>query len=254
VTDALPVLERGTGAPPVVLLHGFTQTARCWGPFGAALARHHRTLAVDLPGHGGATAVRADLSRSGDLAVAAAGPAVYLGYSMGGRVALHAALRHPSSVRGLVLIGATAGLDSPAERAARRDADERLAGRISGTGVDAFLDEWLSGPLFEGLDPAAACVEERRANTAEGLASSLVLCGTGTQDPLWDRLGGLTMPVLAVVGGRDEKFGTLAGRLVDAVGSTASVATVDLAGHAAHLERPEATATVVLDWLDARFR
>ena len=254
VDDTLPVVDSGASGAAVpgrrvALLHGFTQTARCWGPFGAALARSCRTLAVDMPGHGAAGAVRADLPATADLAVATVGPATYLGYSMGGRVALHAALRHPAAVEALVVIGATPGLVSPAERAERRAADARLAERIVEIGVDAFLDEWLQGPLFASLDPAASCRDERATNTAAGLAASLTLCGTGSQEPLWDALGRLAGPVLVVAGAADERFADIGARMVAAIGAGATLATVEDAGHAAHLEQPEATAEVVLSWL-----
>ena len=59
--------------------------------------------------------------------------AAWLGYSMGGRYALHVALRHPELVRRLVLVSATGGIDDPAERAARREGDEALADRSTPT-------------------------------------------------------------------------------------------------------------------------
>src|SRR5690606_23536537 len=114
----------------------------------------------------------------------AAGPATYVGYSMGGRLALHLALARPDLVRRLVLIGATGGIDDEDDRAARRAADERLAAHLEQVGVATFVDEWLAQPLFAGLSPTAAARDERLANTAEGLASSLRLAGTGTQEPL----------------------------------------------------------------------
>ena len=72
--------------------------------------------------------------------------------------------------------------------------------------------------MFGHVPDAANGIDERRRNTAAGLASSLRLAGTGTQEPLWDRLGELTLPVLVVVGGRDTKFTDLGRRLVAGVG------------------------------------
>ncbi len=240
--------------PPVVLLHGFTQNARCWGPFGEAIGARHATLAVDAPGHGGSAAVRADLPTTAGLLAATietkvGGPALVVGYSMGGRLALHLALRRPDLVEGLVLIGATAGIDDEADRAARRAADDALADHLLAIGVDAFLDEWLALPLFSGLTAAAARRSQRSGNDADGLASSLRLAGTGTQVPLWHRLGSLTMAVLVVAGAEDAKFRALGRRLADAVGSNATLAVVDGGGHAVHLEQPAETATVLEHWL-----
>lgn len=239
------------GVSPIVLLHGFTQNAAAWGPFAEHLARNRPVLAVDLPGHGGSDAVRADLAGAAALVADSLGdldtPATVVGYSMGGRVALHLALRHPGAIDRLVLVSTSAGIDDAEERARRRDADERLADRIEAIGVDAFLDEWLAQPLFASLSPAAACREARRRNTATGLASSLRLCGTGTQEPLWTRLGSIDVPTLVVVGGLDERFTALGERLVASIGPAARLVVIEGAGHNAPLELPERTAAAILD-------
>jgi 2-succinyl-6-hydroxy-2,4-cyclohexadiene-1-carboxylate synthase len=165
---------------------------------------------------------------------------------MGARFCLHLALAGPALVERLVLVSGTAGIDDVGERAARRAADEALADGIERDGVDAFLDRWLAQPLFahqaERVDPdrQAADRRERRRNTPSGLASSLRLAGTGTQSPLWGRLAELTMPVTLIAGADDPKFVALAGRLADAIGSSARLHIVPNAGHAAHLEQQAA--------------
>ena len=250
---ALSTRTLGTpGAPRVVLVHGFTQSARCWAPIDDALAIDHEVVAVDAPGHGGSSAVSASFDETVDLLAAAGGRGSYLGYSMGGRVALAAAIAHPDAVERLVLVGASPGLADPAERAARVDADRALADRIEAIGVDAFLDEWLALPLFAGLHPAAAHLDERRRNTAPGLADSLRRCGTGTQPPQWDRLGELgarRLPVLLVVGEHDAKFRAITEAMADAIGPPASVTVIPGAGHTAHLEQPAAFLAAVRPFL-----
>lgn len=235
----------------LVLVHGFTQTARCWGPVATALAEGHEVVRVDAPGHGRSAELGADLPATADL-LAELGPATYLGYSMGGRLCLETALRHPEAVDALVLVSGTAGIEDEGERTARRASDEALAQRIEADGVDAFLDHWLALPLFAGLPPQARCLDERRTNTARGLAASLRLAGTGTQAPSWDRLGALTMPVLVVAGADDAKFTALAHRLAEAIGTNATLVVVPGAGHTTHLEAPDAFLAAVQPWLDAR--
>jgi 2-succinyl-6-hydroxy-2,4-cyclohexadiene-1-carboxylate synthase len=234
----------------LVLVHGFTQTRRSWDPLLPALAAEHDVVALDAPGHGRASEVQADLVDGAARLVTAGGAATYVGYSMGGRLCLHAALGRPDAVRGLVLISATAGLDDAGERAARRAADDALADRIETIGVPAFLDEWLAQPLFAGLDAAAQGRAERLENTAAGLASSLRLAGTGSQAPLWDRLGEIAVPVLVVAGALDTKFAGIAERLAAAL-PRADLALVEDAGHTVHLEQPEAFLAVLLPWLRA---
>jgi 2-succinyl-6-hydroxy-2,4-cyclohexadiene-1-carboxylate synthase len=238
----------GTG-PRLVLLHGFTQTGRCWGPMADDLARDHEMVRLDAPGHGGSSDVRADLVRTAALAAEAGGPAVYVGYSMGARMALHVALLAPEVVRALVLVGGTPGIEDPTERAERRERDRALAQRVRDIGVGAFLDEWLALPLFAGLPVWARFDDERRRNTPEGLASSLELAGTGSQRPLWTDLGRITVPVLAVAGADDDRYAAIARRMAAAIGPHAEPALVPGAGHAAHLERPDGFLATLRPWL-----
>ena len=230
----------------VALLHGFTQSGRSWDVVGRALtASGHELVTVDLPGHGRSAQVRANLPESADLVTAAVGPAIFVGYSMGGRVALHAALRSPASVLGLVLIGATAGIEGESGRIARREADELLASDLERDGVDEFLTRWLASPLFATLPADAAGLEARRSNTIAGLAASLRSCGTGTQEPLWERLASIACPVAVLAGSLDDKFATIGKRLAASIGANATFASVNGAGHAAHLERPDAVVAAI---------
>jgi 2-succinyl-6-hydroxy-2,4-cyclohexadiene-1-carboxylate synthase len=233
----------------LVLAHGFTQNRRCWGPFGHELAADHQVVAVDLPGHGLTDPAhdRADVSAAGRLLAATGGAAVYVGYSMGGRVALHAALARPDLVRALVLIGATAGIEDPATRSARRQADETLAARIAELGLAAFLERWLANPLFAGLPAGAAALDQRLTNRPEGLSASLRCAGTGCQDPIWDRLGALQAPVLVLVGERDHKFTAVGRRLIERLPRAAMRSLP--ATHAVHLEQPTAAAAAVRQFL-----
>ncbi len=234
-----------------VLAHGFTQTARSWDTITGLLDPSKpdiEVVAVDLPGHGDAAPPNdVDLWSSADRLVSAGGIGTYVGYSMGGRVALHAALAHPDQVERLVIIGATAGIDDDHERAERRGADDRLADHIEAVGVDVFIDEWLANPLFAGLTDASAMRSDRLRNTAAGLAASLRATGTGTQEPLWNRLGEIGAPVLVLVGEHDHKFTAVGRRLADRL-TTASLVVVPGAGHSVHLEQPEATARAIMDF------
>jgi 2-succinyl-6-hydroxy-2,4-cyclohexadiene-1-carboxylate synthase len=243
--------ERWGQGDPVVLVHGFTQSAGAWGRIGAGLGAKHRVVALDAPGHGGSSEVRADLASGADLMVeAAAEPAAWVGYSMGGRFALHVALRHPDQVRRLVLVSTSAGIEDAAERAARRRSDEALAKRVEEEGVETFVRWWLGQPLFSTLPPEAAELESRLTGTAAGLASSLRLAGAGTQEPLWGQLSNLSMPVLVVAGELDFKYVGLGEKLAAGIGPSARLEVVPGSGHACHLERPDLFESVVGPFLD----
>lgn len=233
----------------MVLLHGFTQSGASWDRPATALAGDHELAAVDLPGHGRSAHADADLWEAADLVAEAAGPGTYVGYSMGARVALHVALAHPEVVTGLVLVSSTAGLDTAAERTERRRFDEQIARRIEADGVAEFVRWWLERPLFSTLPAEAAAVDTRLDASAVGLASSLRRCGTGSQQPLWGRLGDVTVPALVVAGELDGAYTRRARRLAGALGGPTSLEIVAGAGHACHLERPDAFSARLGDWL-----
>jgi 2-succinyl-6-hydroxy-2,4-cyclohexadiene-1-carboxylate synthase len=252
-------------ARDVVLLHGFTHTGASWDPVVAALAESYRALAPDIRGHGYralAPDIRGHGSASGrepvtldavldDVSGLAPARFTLVGYSMGGRIALHAALAPVlrSRIDRLVLIGASPGLSGPAERTARRAADERLADEVEHMTLAEFAHRWAQTPVLAGQPPAvAASVDaDRRRNQPVGLARALRGLGTGALPSLWDRLGELDVPVTLVVGERDEKFAAIAGEMAGGL-SDASVVAVAGAGHAVHLEAPERVAKLIADW------
>jgi 2-succinyl-6-hydroxy-2,4-cyclohexadiene-1-carboxylate synthase len=175
-----------------------------------------------------------------------------LGYSLGGRVALHYAVAAPERVAALILIGASPGIPDEAERRARREADEALARDIERDGVAAFVDRWERLPLFasQATLPAevrASLRAQRLRNSPTGLANSLRGMGAGSQPSLWDRLPGLHVPTLLIAGELDAKYCDLARKMAAAM-PAARLALIPRAGHAAHLEQPAALATAVHDF------
>ncbi len=231
----------------LTMLHGFTQTGACFGPLAEALALHRRVLTPDLPGHGTASrSARLDCSGAADELAERCGRGDWLGYSLGGRIALHVALRHPGVVERLVLLSTTAGIDDPAARAARAALDRRRADHVQALGVQRFLAEWLAMDMFSALEPWARFADERALNTSAGLAGSLRSCGTGSMAPLWDRLAELDMPVLLLVGSLDEPYIEAARRIAAAVGPKAQLEIVAGAHHAVHLE-DSATVTRIIE-------
>lgn len=261
--EALHVEQAGAGRP-VLLLHGFTGSTRTLDDVAAGLREAGRsTIAVDLLGHGDSEApgdasaytmerCRESLVRV--LEASGAGPVDVLGYSMGGRAALGLAVARPEWVRALILIGASAGLADPAERAARRASDEALAAALERDGVPAFVERWLAQPLFASQarrGPAfrAAAHAQRLRNRAAGLAGSLRGLGAGAQPPLHAALAALQVPMLLAVGAEDAKFRAIAEDLAHRA-PRARIAVIPDAGHAAHLENRSAFLAEMLAFLN----
>jgi len=253
----------GDARPPTVLfLHGFMGSSEDWRSVMAALDGRYRCLAVDLPGHGASLglppedytmegAVRNLLGLLDELNIER--PAL-VGYSMGGRLALYLALRHPEWCAGLFLESASPGLENAAEREARRRSDEEQAVRLESGDLASFLYDWYRQPLFASLSRheglVEAVIEARSRNDPGELARSLRGMGTGNQPSLWDELGALRVPALAVAGELDERYAGVAGRMASLDPRIRS-AIVTGAGHNVHLEVPEAYLALLESFLDA---
>ena len=264
---------------PVVLLHGFTGSAEAMNGLreglreklsgslsdgsGEVFSEAHRVFAIDLPGHGNAAtphaiehfSMQATISHLWNaLDALGVERASLVGYSMGGRVALSAAVACPKRVAKVVCIGASPGIADPIERDKRRLADEALADSILADGMEQFVDQWLAQPLFaslaERLSPAdfQATREQRLANSPKGLALSLRGIGTGTMEPLHEALVNIVFPCLWIAGAEDAKFAAIAEEMSKAM-PNGSHALIPDAGHSAHLENPAATLRAITTFL-----
>lgn len=236
--------------PTAVLLHGFSNSGASWQPVIGALGQRYRVLAPDIRGHASTGAARPVTLDAviGDVALLTTADFTLVGYSQGGRIALHVALTLAQRVERLVLIGASPGIADADERARRRIADERLAERIERLTIEEFAREWARTPVLADIPPqlAAIAYEDRLRSTPAGLAAALRGLGTGALPPVWERLGELVMPVVLLAGERDPKFTALAYEMASRI-PRAEVRIVPGAGHAVHLERPEVVAGVLLE-------
>jgi len=245
---------------PVTLLHGFTQSGRSWRELIAHMAEGWKWIVPDLRGHGatqiGSHAICSMEACTDDLVRLWDALGVerthVVGYSMGGRLALHLAARRPERVLSLLTVGAHAGLAESA-RDARRRGDEALAERIERDGIEAFIESWGSLPMFAGLErrgPAyvAEVRAERLRNHVAGLACSLRGMGAGAMEPVWDKLAQVTVPCTFMAGKLDHGYVASARRLASTT-PNGRFEIVPRAGHAVHQERPDAFARVLASHL-----
>jgi 2-succinyl-6-hydroxy-2,4-cyclohexadiene-1-carboxylate synthase len=178
-------------------------------------------------------------------------PRTLLGYSLGGRLALHTALRYPDLVESLILESATAGIENDEERQTRKAADDQLAQDIRIKGLDWFVEYWANIPLFESQQrlPTNVRDEQRRIrlnHSPEGLAQSLEKMGAGVMLPMWKRLHTLTCPVHLITGALDVRYTQLAQRMQAAMPHARHTSIAD-AGHTPHLEAAQPYLRAVLD-------
>ncbi len=240
-------------------LHGSVGIAADWRAFAARLASQQiGSRAVDLwrflecqalPLAGFGAALNAEASGE----VARATERALLGYSLGGRLALHALLEGGHPWQAAIIIGADPGLEAAAERATRRAADAAWATlALTGQWQD-FLSAWdaqlvLGGAVVREPQVAGQLVMRRRE-----IARSFVDWSLGAQVPLWDRLSEITQPVLWVVGANDDKFRGLAERAVALLPRATLVIAPD-AGHRVPWEAAPWLAEQVAGFLRGEFR
>ncbi|MFZ4515278.1 MAG: alpha/beta fold hydrolase [Acidimicrobiia bacterium] len=224
----------------MVFVPGFTQTAASWSSVLAQLPLRAETVVAEIPS-------APTFDATVDALVNEYGAGCWIGYSMGGRLALRAALRHPEAVRALVLVSATAGMADPDDRAARVRADAARADEVESIGTEAFLEAWLAQPMFASLPANAPGLADRRTLSPDALAHQLRVLGTGVMPSCWDALGALDIPVLVVTGTHDEKFDTIGTELATGVAHATHV-RID-AGHCVPLEAPEALARAIETFL-----
>ena len=226
------------------LVHGFSQTIRSWEPVEARLPRDWDVQPLEIPDGLDFVATAGALGLRG-------GEGTWVGYSMGGRLSLRLAIDRPELVERLVLLSASPGITSPADREARLAIDETRVHELERDGVEIFLERWLSQRMFETLPREASMIDERqRRNTVHGLAHQLRALGQAAHEPMWDRLSELEMPVLVVSGQWDRAYTEIAEQIGAAIGANAHVTTIEKAGHALHLERPDEVAHVLTSWLE----
>lgn len=250
----LHIRHFGTG-PQLVALHGFSQTGEIFRASARPLGR--TVLAIDLPGHGESHSEPTDIdgvvNGVGAILAGLNEPVPLLGYSQGARVALLAALRDPSCITRLVLVGGTAGIRDAARRVERLKRDTELGERIDNIGVEAFIKEWTSIGItsLDRLTPEARAHDlgMRLANSGAGLRAALVGFGQGAQPSVWNQLDTLTVPVLLMVGEDDDTYRDINVQMSKQI-ERAEIVVVPGSGHNPLTDNPEFSFSTISDFLD----
>ncbi|MEV0970689.1 bifunctional 3-oxoadipate enol-lactonase/4-carboxymuconolactone decarboxylase PcaDC [Microtetraspora glauca] len=234
-------------APALLLGPSLGTSLSVWDPQVPALARDHRVLRWDLPGHGGSPSALPEGATVADLAALVldladslgVGRFHYAGISLGGAVGAWLALHHPERVSSLTMVCSSAWFGPPGgwhERAALV--------RAKGTAVmaETAAQRWFT-PAFEGADPF---LDDLREVAAEGYAAC---CDALAAYDIRAELGRITAPTL-VIGGRDDPATppAHARELADGIPG-ATLVEVPGAAHLAGVERPEPVLAALLTHL-----
>lgn len=251
--------------PHILFVHGTFGQASDW----KAVREHlHKLIdcsssALDLPGHAGRPlgvgqnafeqlvhAVRDEIKQ----------PSIVVGYSLGGRVALHAMLCHDVElpVQGLILEGANPGIEDLSARSERAHLDAQRATEIARIGLTAFLDKWYQMPLFgfadHDDDARAKLVNKRAAHKDPAAIAQIVRdASPGRVPSLWTALSTLSVPLAFVHGAKDQRYADIGERL-RLTCPDAQVHSIADAGHNAHNDHPEAFAQFVATFVQQLVR
>lgn len=224
----------------IVALHGFTGQPGSWS--GVV-----RAIEPALSGHAPERPVPPGWRFDDEVdriagEIAALGAPVHLcGYSMGGRIALAVAARHP--VARLTLVGVNPGLEDEAVQAVRRARDEAWCRLLEERGIEAFTRAWEDQPMWhsQAALPAELRDRQRRERMSHDpgqLAAALRALGPGAMPSLWPELERVRAPVDLIAGALDPTYCDLAQRMAARM-PQARVAVMAGAGHNPILERPD---------------
>ena len=230
-----------------MFLPGFMQRGDAWSAVVERVSESYPSAPLDFASH-------SFRDRLAEIEAAAGEGTVLVGYSLGGRLALHAALRAPGRYAALVLVGTSAGIEADGERRARRMADESLAAWIERHTIEAVVERWERQPVFasQAAGVVAAQRHGRLAHEPAQLAALLRSASRGAVAPVWERLSALDLPALALAGALDEPYVRAAQRLAAAL-PRGRARIVAGAGHAPQLERPADVAWALVEFLDEHF-
>ena len=246
----------------VFLLHGFTGSTNDWKEIIPHLSKKFSYAAVDLVGHG-----KSESPENLELYLASSiinqlhkvidhftqKKFILLGYSMGGRVALSYAAKHPDKLSGLILESVSAGITDEKLREERIRSDENIIKMIEEKSLEEFVEYWMNQDLFATLknwpkEKLAAIKNSKLKIQKMGLINSLKGFGTGVMPPLDDKLDLIKCKTYLITGELDKKFTQINSELVKSFPSAKHV-IVKNAGHNVHLEKPDEFGRLVNGYL-----
>jgi len=249
------------GGPALVLIHGLTASSASFLSNLPALRKRFSVLTVELLGHGSSDAPEDASPYTPDAQVdrtlalldhLSIGRFLLCGHSLGGGVAIRIALDAPERVSGLIVINSNAAAATPEWRERSRSSAKQTAARIRAEGTGFLRDSWVYPARSRRLPIEArdALARDFDRITPAGLA--------GTYEALvpnvsaWERLPRLTVPMLLVIGTRDEGFVRNSVAFIERLPAhLLRVVTLPGAGHAANLEAREEFERAVLDFADS---
>ena len=162
---------------------------------------------------------------------------------MGGRLALHFALKHPEKVKKLIILSANPGLEQGREE--RLKTDEMWSQLLEEKGLELFLERWYAEPLFKGLKITPSFLKKRLEHDPVLLAKALREMSVARLPNLWPKLKKISCPLVFLFGENDIRYRLIQERLA----KDFPTLLVPGCGHAMHLENPKQVAKHIMEAL-----
>ncbi len=248
----------------VFFLHGFGGSSNDWKEIFYLLDSEFQLIAIDLPGFGKSSKPKSDKFYQTDFLVQLIdeilcelklAEVVLAGYSMGGRLALQFAYKHPGKVKALILESASPGLKTKSERQKRIRSDAELISFINKNSLKDFFTSWQKLPLFASQKnlpvkkQSSILLNKINANSKIGLTNSLKNFGQGEMENLWNKLSRIKVSTLLLTGVLDTKYSAIQLTMNELLpNSTHKI--IDDAGHNLHLEKPEVFVNLIREFLE----
>ncbi|MCP3985500.1 MAG: alpha/beta fold hydrolase [bacterium] len=261
-SDGVRLYAEATGdGPPLVLSPGYCQTHENFRPqVEPFVAAGYRVVLWDYRGHGKSEVPEDEAAYSMDQVVddlgrvlswaAADEPAVVGGLSFGGLASQHFALNHPERVRALLLIASGPGFKKPKAQAGWEAQVDRIAGWLERMGFEGYTSG-RAAPNSIGLAPdlpaAQAAGRAIEAQDAQGVARFGRFVA-GPASSTLDRLAGIEIPALVLVGSLDAAYQAAAEVMTAKLPKSKRV-VIPGAGHCVNIEQAEAFNAAVLTFL-----
>lgn len=243
---------------PLLWLHGFMGSSQDWLPLVNEYFSEYCNVLVDLPGHGkslfSGKNSYPEILHILNQQLRSEGIETYIpiGYSMGGRLALHLQQHHPDNIPAMVGLSTAPGLKTAQERWQRRLSDSELMDRLDTMGFKDFLSEWYQLPLFQTISKNKSLVKflitSRSSNDPIQLRRALDLFGNAAMPSLWEKLPELDYPVLLISGSEDSKYCEINKEMIGLL-PQGDHRIIEGGDHAFHLEKPLETAQLIRHFL-----
>jgi 2-succinyl-6-hydroxy-2,4-cyclohexadiene-1-carboxylate synthase len=238
---------------PLLFLHGFTGCTNDWEFLCNRLPSDFTPIFIDLVGHGKSSSSNNISEYCPDFQIdlinnllqkLSLSKTIFVGYSMGGRLALAFAMKYPGKVSALVLESTSFGIEKQTARDERIKADKQLADQIEHSTISEFIEFWMNIPLFESLNKLATSkldqlkLRKINSNNSIGLRNSLLGFTTGKMKYFIPYLNEFQTKVLLISGELDVKF-SLITKNAHSLFPNSELKIVEECGHNVHFEKPE---------------